>query len=177
MSMQLANPADVDDLRRLPRYEENPLLDISEIVFKDKKVKVGNLGPLASMQTGEQVATAAIFTSRAYDEEPFIKTYAEGVRKSHELKPPGYKMLQVILHCYHSQPGWNQDQLYLHAQDAIKSPVMPVTEKTYQRGLKELIQKQFIAATSRPGWYWINPHLFFKGDRVVFINECVRKKP
>lgn len=49
-----------------------------------------------------------------------------------------------------------------------------MSEKTFQRGLKELLEKSFLAPRLHNS-YWINPSLFFKGDRVRFIREYVRK--
>jgi hypothetical protein len=51
-----------------------------------------------------------------------------------------------------------------------------MSEKTFQRGLKELLEKRFLWARS-PTSFWTNPALFFKGDRVLFIKEYRRRKP
>lgn len=45
---------------------------------------------------------------------------------------------------------------------------MDMSEKTFQRDLKELLVKQFLASGS-PSTLWVNPALFFKDDRVKFI--------
>jgi hypothetical protein len=50
-----------------------------------------------------------------------------------------------------------------------------MSEKTFQRGLKELLAKLFLAPKG-PSAYWVNPALFFKGDRVLFVREYVRRK-
>jgi Firmicute plasmid replication protein (RepL). len=49
-----------------------------------------------------------------------------------------------------------------------------MSEKTFQRGLKELLAKGFIAAKTASS-FWVNPALFFKGDRVMFIKEYRRR--
>ena len=38
-----------------------------------------------------------------------------------------------------------------------------------------MLDKGFIAESEHPNFYWINPHLFFNGDRMVFINEYRKK--
>lgn len=50
-----------------------------------------------------------------------------------------------------------------------------MSEKTFQRGLKELLVKKFLAPKDGVS-FWINPALFFKGDRVLFVRELRRKK-
>ena len=49
-----------------------------------------------------------------------------------------------------------------------------MSEKTFNRGLKSLIEKKFLAPRDS-ATFWINPALFFKGDRVAFIREYRRK--
>lgn len=48
-----------------------------------------------------------------------------------------------------------------------------MSEKTFNRGLRELLDKGFIAPKT-PGLFWVNPALFFKGDRVRFVREYKR---
>ena len=48
-------------------------------------------------------------------------------------------------------------------------------EDTFKKGLRELLDKGFLAPKS-PTSYWTNPALFFKGDRVMFIKEYRRRK-
>ena len=58
--------------------------------------------------------------------------------------------------------------------DGLSGRAVDMSEKTFQRGLKELLAKQFLAPRS-PSTFWVNPALFFKGDRVKFITEYRRK--
>jgi len=43
----------------------------------------------------------------------------------------------------------------------------------FQTGLNELLAKGFLAPRS-PNLFWVNPALFFKGDRVAFVREYRR---
>jgi hypothetical protein len=49
-----------------------------------------------------------------------------------------------------------------------------MSERTFNRGLRELMEKQFIAPKT-PNLFWVNPALFFKGDRVMFVKEYRRR--
>ena len=49
-----------------------------------------------------------------------------------------------------------------------------MSEFTFRRGLKELLEKEFLRPR-QPGVYWVNPALFFKGDRVAFVKEYRRR--
>jgi hypothetical protein len=52
-------------------------------------------------------------------------------------------------------------------------PTLP--ERSFSRGLKELLKNNFIAHSETPNKFWINPHLFFNGNRVKFITEYVKR--
>ncbi|WP_267129127.1 hypothetical protein, partial [Pseudomonas helleri] len=54
--------------------------------------------------------------------------------------------------------------------DGLSGRSVDMSEKTFQRGLKELLAKQFLAPRS-PSTFWVNPALFFKGDREKVMNE------
>lgn len=42
--------------------------------------------------------------------------------------------------------------------------------------MNELMKKRFIAKVERQfGWYWINPNMFFKGDRMVLMQDIAVK--
>ena len=58
--------------------------------------------------------------------------------------------------------------------EGIEGRDVGMSEKTFQRGLKELLAKRFISPKG-PTSFWTNPALFFKGDRVIFIKEYRRK--
>lgn len=51
-----------------------------------------------------------------------------------------------------------------------------MSEATFNRGMKELVEKGFVAATPSVGWYWINPDYLWNGDRLAFVKEY-RKAP
>jgi hypothetical protein len=58
--------------------------------------------------------------------------------------------------------------------DGLNGESVGISERTWTRGVKELLQKRFLWPKS-PSSYWTNPALFFKGNRVVFIKEYRRK--
>jgi hypothetical protein len=59
--------------------------------------------------------------------------------------------------------------------DGIDGRSVGMSEKTFQRGLKELLEKRFISPKDTVS-FWTNPALFFKGDRVMFVKEYRRRK-
>jgi hypothetical protein len=59
--------------------------------------------------------------------------------------------------------------------DGIEGRDVGLSESTWNRGLRELLDKRFLWPRT-PTSFWINPALFFKGDRVMFIREYRRKR-
>lgn len=163
------------NLRKIQKHSNNPLVDPNVIKTKQKSVRPFATGRMVDTITGEEVAGTAVVVRKTIDEQHFVKVFSEGVKAAYDLSPSGYKVFQLVLKATQCA-AVGEDKIYLHFMDAVEDPEMPISRQTFHRGMKELLQKEFIAASDRPGMYWINPHLFFKGDRVAFIHEFVRKR-
>jgi hypothetical protein len=50
-----------------------------------------------------------------------------------------------------------------------------LTERTYHRGLRELLDRQFLFKSPIDGIYFINVKYMFNGDRLAFIKGYTRK--
>jgi hypothetical protein len=162
------------DLRRAQKYSENPLVETRDIKTKQKTVRALSTGKMVDTITGEVVAGTAVVVRKTVDEEHFVKVFAEGVKASFDLSPSGFKVFQIVLRA--AQNGaFGADSIYLYFMDAVQDQEFPISQPTFHRGMKELMEKRFIAASNRPNIFWINPHLFFKGDRVAFVTEYVRR--
>ena len=85
------------DLRRIQRYDENPLVEASEIKSKQKTVRAFGTGSMVDTITGEIVAGTAIVVRKKVDDEHFVKVFAEGVKASFDLSPSGFKVFQLVL--------------------------------------------------------------------------------
>lgn len=163
------------DLRRVQRYEENPLIEVGDIKTKQKTVRAFGTGKMVDTITGEIVAGTAVVVRKNVDDEQFVKVFAEGVKAAFDLSPSGFKVFQLVLIAT-QKAAFGSDSVYLYFMDAVKGPDLLISQQTFHRGLKELLAKRFVAASDRPNIYWINPHLFFKGDRVSFVTEYVKTK-
>ena len=66
------------------------------------------------------------------------------------------------------------DSVYLAWFDGgLSGQKINMTDRTFQTGLKELLAKGFLSPRS-PNLFWVNPALFFKGNRVAFVKEYRR---
>lgn len=122
-------------------------------------------------------AAAVIRNIEEKDDAEFVKVFAAGVAASYDLSRTGQRVFQAVLGEYQGTPmqGGFADAVYLSwFGDGLSGKDVGMSEKTFQRGLRELLGKGFLAP-KLPNVYWVNPALFFKGDRVMFIREYRRR--
>ena len=157
---------------------ENPLITPSDVPLKKKRVRSGLASKtLVDADTGEVTATSVIHQIEERDDENFVKVFAAGVAASFELNRTAARVFQAVLQEYERTPmsGGFVDSVYLAWFDeGLSGHDIGMSEKTFQRGLKDLLGKGFLAPRS-PNQFWVNPALFFKGDRVMFVKEYRRK--
>lgn len=155
----------------------NPLLEPTEVTVKKRYVKTGTSEELVNTTTGEVRQTAAIYTVDERDDASFVKVFAAGVAAAYDLGRTASRVFQLVLQEYERSPmrqGFAESIELAWFNDGLSGRSVDMSEKTFQRGLKELLAKQFLAPRS-PSTFWVNPALFFKGDRVKFITEYRRK--
>lgn len=158
--------------KAIKKHETNPLLSLGEIKLKERTVKTGSSRDLVDTTSGDVVAVNAIYQRKIVDSERFAKLYVEGVTKTFELGSAAQKVFSTVLKVCEK----DTDRIYLNfmvLQEHQSSGEM--SERTFQRGMVELVSKGFLAASTMPSMYWINVHLFFNGDRVKFITEYVKE--
>ena len=112
------------------------------------------------------------------DDAEFVKVFAAGVAASYDLSKTAQGVFQVVLDQYQRTPmsrGFADSIELFWFGDGIEGRDIGMTAKTFQRGLKELLDKRFLYPKA-PTSFWTNPALFFKGDRVMFIKEYRRRK-
>jgi len=167
------------DLRTLEYSpERNPLIGELEVPVKKKRVRSALAGKtLVDPETGDVEATAVIHQIEEKDTDEFVKVFSAGIAAAYELTRTGQRVFQAILQEYEQTPmsrGF-ADSIYLAWFDGgLSGRDIGMSEYTFKRGLRELLDKGFIAPQA-PNVFWVNPALFFKGDRVMLIKEYRRK--
>lgn len=166
------------DLRKLDyRPEMSPFLQSIEVPVKKTRVRSALAEmPLVDGGSGELVAVSVIHQIQETDTDQFVKVFSAGIALAYELSRTGQRVFQAILREYEKTPmhGGYADEVYLVWFDGgLDGRALDMSEYTFNRGLRELLDKLFIAPRS-PGRFWVNPSLFFKGDRVMFVKEFRR---
>lgn len=156
--------------RGFERFPKNPLINPQELVFKERTIKVGSARELVDRETGEISNVNAIYQKKIVDSERFAKVYLDGVTKTFDLSSPARKVFSAILKVCEK----DVDSIYLNFMVVTEVEDGEISKATFMRGMRELIEKGFIAESIYEHKYWINAHLFFNGDRVRFITEYVK---
>ncbi len=177
--MQVEPKKALPKLRQLPYSPViNPLAEPQKISTKRRYVRSGRGDDLVNPATGEIHAVATIHTVEERDDAEFVKVFSAGIKAAYELGKTASRVFQVVLEKYEEEP-MNKgfvDSVYLAWFDGgLSGESIGLSEATFNRGMRELVAKGFIYPRS-PSLYWVNPNLFFKGDRVMFIKEYRRRK-
>lgn len=158
--------------------DQNPLSTPADVPIKRKRVRSGLSGKaLADPVTGEIIAASVVHQIEDKDDDEFVKVFAAGIAAAYELSRTGQRVFQAVLQEYERTPmsGGFADAVYLAwFGDGLSGREIGLSEKTFQRGLKELLAMGFLAPKT-PNLFWVNPALFFKGDRVMFVKEYRRR--
>ena len=163
------------NLRRLDYSpNENPFVTGSEIRTRHKTVRTRTSPKeLMDPDTGEVVGQSIIHVIEEKDEEHFVKVFADGVRAAYDLTRTGARVFQAVLAEYQRAKmtgGFSDSIRLVWFDDGLNGRSLDMSDRTFHNGLKELIQNGFLKP-KLPNEFWVNPALFFKGDRVAFLRE------
>lgn len=165
------------NLKRLPYSPvKNPLVDGFTVQAKRKQVRTGGTRDMIDPKTGE-VNQAVIIEEQELDEIHFVKVFTAGIRAAFNLSLTGSRVFQAILEVYQSEPmsGGFADSIYLHFFDGgLSGRKLDISDRTFRRGLVELLENGFLFPRGE-NLYWVNPNLFFRGDRATFIRTYRRR--
>ena len=165
------------ELNRNASPNKNPLLDGAIISSRERRISAGLRSSLIDPDTGEVQAISSIHRVKQVDDAEFVKVFSEGVKAMYGLTRTGMRVFQAILEEYQDTKmnGGFADSIYINWFDGgLCGRDLGFSERTFHTGLKELLLNKFLAPRS-PNLYWVNPALFFKGDRVALIREYRRK--
>lgn len=155
-------------------YSKNPFWDAYSVEIGKKRVTIAG-GFITQPETGQTQHHAGIHRVEFVDEDRFVKLFTQNLRVFFDLSAASQKVLQCVLHSLQESP--NQDGIFLPwfaVEDFSKLHDMKISRATFHRALREMLEKGFLAESEHQNYYWINPHLFFNGNRMTFITEYVK---
>lgn len=149
----------------LPVYLTNPSIPNSEEIAKSKRVQIGDAhkGFVVDTGTGEILGRggAISYEFEEVDKERFVKLYLAGLKQASGLSKAGLAVFEIVYSALRENK--NNDEVRL-SPDTTTLPA-----KTFQRGLRELLEKEFLYRSPYDGLFFVNIRFMFNGDRLAFV--------
>lgn len=167
----------------LEKYDVNPWAH--ELVHTMRKgIKVTGFSStrhsLINNETGEVNGDipAIVGTRKIVDKEEFVKFFGAGLVETFELSKGARDVFLTILNAYLNTNTINSaaDQIYINHKSAKADLDYKRSASVFISGINELCLKGFLAPVeNKEHFYWLNPNLFYKGDRMRIVKEYVVK--
>ena len=163
--------------RGMARYRENPFLDVASDATKTRARRITNTTGdrlmVVSEQSGEVLGPTGFWHTEEVDKTQFVKLYVNGVKAFKELTAAGTKVFELLY--LEMQKNIGKDQVHLSFQ-SIDQDVTPISERTFYRGMQELVAKGFLAESVIMNFYFVNPDYVWNGDRLAFVKTYRLKR-
>lgn len=157
--------------RGLQRYDKNPFINLTNTKSGVRRMASTSNDRMMVIneQTGEMLGSGVTF-GKAYevDKTAFVKLYINGVKAFKDLTGAGTKVFELLY--LQVQKNIGRDVIYLSFSE-VNQMETPISKATFMKGMKELLEKGFIAESLTQGKYFLNPDYLFNGDRLAFIRE------
>jgi hypothetical protein len=147
-------------------YRSNPTIPSAGQIAKTRRAKLGNdrKGIVIDNDTGDVLGHggAMVYEFEEVDKERFVKLYLAGLKQAIGMTKPGLLMFQMVYDQMRNHK--DRDFVILSALDAPEGG-----ERSFQRGIKELLDKKFLFRSTARDQYWVNVQYMFNGDRLAFV--------
>jgi hypothetical protein len=155
-------------MKELVKYEKNPFMGklVEEIVIKDQKVRAGKSGILIDKETNEEKVFNAVYAVKKVDRAKFVKIYTSEISALFELPKSATHMFAFVTSILEVGKDW----VYIHYPEAMEFCGYKHANQV-REGIKHLVGCGLLAASMRPNFYFINPQIFFNGDRALLVKE------
>jgi len=148
---------------------ENPFLNetVQHVEKGEKTLLFGQKDPDLIIDSNSEVKGHSLFARKVQvDKAKFMKVFMTGLSNWFDLSKAGIKVFAYVA----NQIVPNRDSFDFDMDDCRKFTGYS-GKNTILSGLAELIDNRFIARGPNPYKYYINPTIFFNGDRLTFIEQ------
>jgi hypothetical protein len=156
--------------RGFPVYRTNPSVPLSNsLPTRTKRINVpgGKAAVLVDNSTGEiKVGGMGFWWEEEVDTTRFVKMFLDGIKQATGLSKAGFQVFTLVYHEMRANPG--QDEIKLNQYVAKDHGI---SDRTYQRGVRELLAKEFLYRSPSDGVFFVNIRFMFNGDRLAFVRS------
>mgnify|MGYP003376905281 CR=1 FL=1 len=163
--------SELEGVRKFPKYDSNPYVEKLSIPKKNKTVAVSVRGlPLFDTATGEVAETAFMAIREQVDKEQFVKLFKSQIQSMFNLNAQGLRVFGYLLNVTRI----SEDIIYFNIEDCKKFTGYK-SINSINLGIANLLKHSFIARATGVNLLYLNPNIFFNGDRMVVVKEYIIK--
>lgn len=164
-------PNQISTKRGFPVYRTNPSVPMSNgMATRSKRIHVpgGKASVIVDNSTGELkgIGGMGFWWEEEVDSTRFVKLFLDGIKQAAGLSKTGIQVFELVYHQMRANPG--SDEIKLN-QYVAKDHGM--SDRTYQRGVRELLEKEFLFRSPSDGVFFVNIRFMFNGDRLAFVKS------
>lgn len=161
----------VSTKRGFPVYRTNPSVPLANgLTTRNKRFQVpgGKAAVIVDNSSGEIKGLGGLgfWWDEEVDSSRFVKLFLDGIKQAADLSKTGMQVFELVYHEMQANPGSDEIKLnqYLAKDHGI-------SDRTYQRGVRELLEKEFLFRSQSDGVFFVNIRFMFNGDRLAFVRS------
>ena len=147
--------------RGIPVYTSNPSIPNVAEFRKPRRVRIGDEKRGFEVGSSLDGEAAIAYQWEEVDKERFVKLYLDGLKQASGLSKAGLSVFEVVYRTLRES----------HGKDTIVLSCMTSSLKrsVYYRGLRELLEKEFLYRSPLNETFFVNIRFMFNGDRLAFV--------
>jgi hypothetical protein len=155
----------------LESCKQNPFMSNLLIPKRKRNVRIANSDKaILDKGTGEVESTLFLGQTKTIDKEQFVKIFHNSLQSLFDLSN-----VSIRVFAYIGSVTTFDDKIIFDVEEC-KSFTNLTSRTTIYKALTELIEAEFIAKSNLNNIFYINPQIFYKGDRIVLVNEYKVKR-
>ena len=156
-------------VRDFKKNKVNPFIEetMQHMSVGNKTILMGNRDTEFMVNTEGDILGHSIFAKiQKVDKAQFAKLYVSNLSSLFGLSKTGIRVLSYILQSVKPNTDW-----FLFDIDDCLEVTEYKSKKSVWKGMGELLHNKFIARSNKVYKYYINPTIFFNGNRISFIQS------
>jgi hypothetical protein len=157
--------------RGFPVYRTNPSVpQASNMATRARRINVpgGKGSVIVDGTTGEikGIGGMGFWWEEEVDSTRFVKLFLDGIKQAAGLSKTGIQVFELVYNEMRANPSVDEIKLNQYvARDH------GISDRTYQRGVRELLEKEFLYRSPSDGVFFVNIRFMFNGDRLAFVRS------
>ena len=156
----------------VPVYAANPSIPLSSALSnnRQRRKQIGDeqKGLVIDGSSGEILGRGAaiIYEWEEVDSERFVKLFIGGLKKAAGLSKTGLQIFEIVYNQMRQLPNTDRIELSFWL---VSQHHENINERTYQRGVRELLERKIIYKSPTEGLFFVDITCMFNGDRLAFV--------